>query len=70
MALGNGHGKTFVWQINQDEPAQGMVLNHFLCTAAVRATAFSRDAKILISVCDDSTVWKWDRVDINVSTNI
>lgn len=66
MALGNSRGTTFVWKIDGDEPAKATHLTHHLCTSTVRSTAFSRDCKILITVCDDGTVWKWDRVDTAV----
>lgn len=64
MALGDLHGTTFLWHLDGNEPAKAMRLKHRLCTGTVRATAFSRDSKILISVCDDGTAWKWDRVDV------
>jgi len=38
------------------------VLSHNKCTTPVRQTAFSKDGTVLICVCDDATVWRWDRI--------
>lgn len=59
MAVGNERGTTFLWKL--DPPAKSMHLRHPLCTDTIRCVAFSRDSKILITVCDNGSVWKWDR---------
>ncbi|XP_037026065.1 polycomb protein eed-B [Bradysia coprophila] len=63
MAIGNQNGKTFLWELNTPDPtnAKCSMLQHIKCTTAIRQTAFSRDGDILICVCDDGTVWRWDR---------
>ncbi|KAM7446903.1 hypothetical protein ABFA07_004870 [Porites harrisoni] len=64
MAVGNQTGKTFVWDIGVEDPrkARSTTLVHNKCVSAIRQTGFSKDGRILISVCDDGTLWRWDRV--------
>lgn len=62
MALGNQSGKLFIWDIDTPDPTVIRVipLTHPKCTTAIRQTTFSRDGRILICVCDDGTIWRWD----------
>jgi len=64
LALGNQAGRIWVWDLEEEEPRQirGVQLSHAKCTSAVRQTSWSRDGRMLIGVCDDGTVWRWDRV--------
>lgn len=66
MAMGNQSGKIFVWDLHVPDPTviRPIILAHPKCTTAVRQTTFSRDGNILIGVCDDGTIWRWDRADI------
>jgi polycomb protein EED len=68
LALGNQKGKTYIYDLETSDPAQikSSVLYNPKCTAAVRQTALSRDGDVLICVCDDGTVWRWDA---NVASN-
>lgn len=60
MAIGNNVGKIFVWLLDCDNPTSYTILEHEECTTIVRQTAFSQDGKILICVCDDNTVFRWN----------
>ncbi|EDO42020.1 predicted protein, partial [Nematostella vectensis] len=64
VAAGNQQGKVFVWDIGVEDPSKArcITLVHNKCVSAVRQTAFSRDGKILVCVCDGGTVWRWDRI--------
>jgi len=64
LALGNQTGKTLVWDLDVEEPSsiRAVSLSHSKCTSAVRQTAWAADGRLLITVCDDGTVWRWDRV--------
>ena len=63
LALGNQIGKTYLWDLDVDDPAHSRysVLAHPKCTSAIRQTSLSRDGNILICVCDDGSIWRWDR---------
>lgn len=64
LALGNQLGAIYLYELRGNEGGNGkipgIILQHPQCTHVIRQTAFSRDGKILIAVCDDGTVWRWD----------
>jgi len=63
LALGNQVGKIYLYDLESDHPScsRPTLLQHSRCNTTVRQIAFSSSAKILISVCDDGTIWRWDR---------
>jgi len=62
LALGNQFGKTYIYDLAASEPSsiRTSILSHHRCNHAIRQTALSRDGKVLICVCDDATIWRWD----------
>lgn len=63
MALGTQNGKVFVWELDATDAnmTKNSTLSHIKCTTAIRQIAFSRDGEVLICVCDDGTIWRWDK---------
>merc|ERR1711874_641773 len=47
--------------VAQPAAVRQTLLSHPKCTTAVRQTALSRDGSILLCVCDDGTIWRWDK---------
>lgn len=65
LALGNTKGKIYTWDLMVCDPSllRPTILSHPKCTTAVRQTSLSRDGDILIAVCDDGSIWRWDRIE-------
>jgi polycomb protein EED len=66
LAVGDGGCKTHVYDMYVEEPSMitgpACVLSHPKCVSTVRVTALSYDGNIVITTCDDGTVFRWDRV--------
>ena len=64
LALGNQSGKIYLWDLDVEEPSsiKAVLLQNHKCNSAVRQVSWSRDGRILIGVCDDGSIWRWDKV--------
>ena len=64
LALGNTKGKIYTWDLTVSDPTslRPSILSNPKCNTAVRQTSLSRDGEVLIAVCDDGSIWRWDRV--------
>ncbi|XP_062515313.1 polycomb protein eed-like [Corticium candelabrum] len=63
LACGNQSGRIFLWDLAVEEPglAKHTQLFHPRCESAVRHVGFSSCSRVLISVCDNGTIWRWDK---------
>ncbi len=60
MAIGNTKGFISIFDLEQKSERAVCKLSHSGCKNTVRQVCFSKSGQIVISVCDDSTVWRWD----------
>lgn len=62
LTVGNSSGKIYIFDLDSETPPPPpMVLSHFKCTKPIRQIAYSREGEIIICVCDDGKVYRWDR---------
>lgn len=63
LALGNQVGKIYLYDLEGEHPSNSkpITLQHPRCNTTIRQISFNMSAKILIAVCDDGTIWRWDR---------
>lgn len=67
LAVGNQKGKINIFNISNDLSPQHNRKNclvHFRSTSTVRDICFSSDSDTLIAVCDNGTIWRWNRKQI------
>lgn len=57
MAVGNCMGDIRVWEIGGAKKPN--IIHNPMCSAIIRMVAFSPDGKMMVAVCDDSSVWKY-----------
>lgn len=64
LAVGNQKGKINIFNISNDASPQHnrkSSLVHFRSTSTIRDISFSADSEILIAVCDNGTIWRWNK---------
>ncbi|GBP14582.1 Polycomb protein eed-A [Eumeta japonica] len=63
IALGNQCGKTMVWELGSVAGGSRVSqLIHPRCVAAVRQVTLARGGRVLVTCCDDGTIWRWDKI--------
>ncbi|KAK7351300.1 hypothetical protein VNO77_10636 [Canavalia gladiata] len=62
VAMGNNEGKIFVWDLQSTPPVLIARLSHTQSRSLIRQTAMSSDGSIILSCCDNGTIWRWDDV--------
>ncbi|XP_050139804.1 polycomb group protein FIE1-like isoform X2 [Malus sylvestris] len=62
-AIGNREGKIFVWELQSSPPVLIAKLLHPQSKSPIRQTATSFDGSIILSCCEDGTIWRWDAME-------
>ena len=58
LAVGNCVGDLRVWEIGGAK--KPLFQSNNFCSSIVRMVSFSPDSKVMVAVCDDSSVWKYN----------
>lgn len=67
LAVGNQKGKINIFNISTDcvpQNSRKCSLIHFRSTSTIRDISFSADSEILIAVCDNGTIWRWNNTQL------
>ncbi|XP_037958881.1 polycomb protein esc-like [Teleopsis dalmanni] len=64
LALGSQVGVTYVWELDENDRnlTKRTTLVHSKCSSTIRQVSFNKDGTVLVCVCDDGTIWRWDRI--------
>ena len=62
LVAGNQIGNVFLYSLRVAKKPRAERLSHPTCNSTVRQVCFSPDGKVLIVACDDSTIWRWDKL--------
>ncbi|KAK6946847.1 WD40 repeat [Dillenia turbinata] len=60
ILTGNREGKIYVWELQACPPVLVARLSHAHSKSPIRQTAMSFDGSIILSCCEDGTIWRWD----------
>ena len=61
---GVADGRVFGWDLRSRSVASTtnrFVLKHQKCNTTVRQVGMNNDGSIIVCVCDDGTLWRWNR---------
>lgn len=62
LAVGNSYGKICIFDLESETPPEKpIILSNYKCTKPIRQVAFSCDGKIIVCVCDDGKIYRWDK---------
>lgn len=62
LALGHENGDIHLWELDTESfSSKPEILSRAQCASMVRQIAFSPSSNILIAVCGNGSIWRWDR---------
>ena len=64
FGCGWADGRVFGWDLRSRSVASTtnrFVLKHQKCNTTVRQVGMNNDGSIIVCVCDDGTLWRWNR---------
>lgn len=65
LAVGTDSGKIYLWNLDKpDLMVTRFALSRKNSKSTVRQLSFSPDGRILVGVCDNGTIWRWDNTSV------